>query len=107
VVPGNQTGVVDRPVSPERPRLVFFCSADSGRSRRVEGYLSQILQRRANHESFRLYNVDVRDHPELAARFHVTELPTLVVVEGKHVAGRLTSPRGTRQIKELLAPWLQ
>jgi len=37
----------------ERPRLVFFCSKASGRSRRVEGYLSQVLQRRGNHDSFR------------------------------------------------------
>ena len=27
----------------ERPRLVFFHARESGRSRRVEGYLSQVL----------------------------------------------------------------
>lgn len=31
--------------STERPRLVFFHARNSGRSRRVEGYLSEVLQR--------------------------------------------------------------
>jgi hypothetical protein len=34
-----------------RPRLVFFFAKASGKSRRVEGYISQVLQRRRNHES--------------------------------------------------------
>jgi thioredoxin-like negative regulator of GroEL len=91
----------------ERPRLVFFCSTASGRSRRVEGYLSQVLQRRRNHESFRLYNVDVDREPALAERFRITQVPTIVVVEGKQVQGRLEAPRGCREIERLLAPWLR
>ena len=91
----------------ERPRLVFFYSQASGRSRRVEGYLSQVLQRRRNHESFRMYRVDVDSEPELVQRFEIDEVPTLVVVDGKRVSGRLTSPRGCREIEELLAPWLR
>jgi hypothetical protein len=34
-------------------------------------------------------------------------MPTLLVVDGNQVSGRLTSPRGCRQIEELLAPWLR
>jgi thioredoxin 1 len=90
-----------------RPRLIFFFSPASGRSRRVEGYLSQVLQRRHNHESFRLYRVDVDEEPELVQQFGIDEVPTLVVVDGKQVSARLTSPRGCRQIEELLAPWLR
>jgi thioredoxin-like negative regulator of GroEL len=91
----------------ERPQLVFFHSRNSGRSRRVEGYLSQVLQRRRNHESFLLHHVDVEEHPELAERFRVTDVPTIVVVEQKRVKCRLESPRGCRDIEELLAPWLR
>jgi thioredoxin-like negative regulator of GroEL len=90
-----------------RPRLVFFYSRASGRSRRVEGYLSQVLQRRRNHESFRLYNVDVAEAPELAERFDVRDVPTLVVVEDKRVQARLELPRGCREIEDLLSPWLR
>jgi len=85
---------------------VFFCSKASGRSRRVEGYLSQVLQRRGNHESFQLLNVDVAENAELAQRFGVKEIPTIVVVEDKRVRGRLEAPRGCRDIEQLLAPWL-
>lgn len=91
----------------QRPRLVFFHARNSGRSRRVEGYLSQVLQRRRNHDSFRLYQVDVDEHVALAERFHVEAVPTLVVVEGKRVRGRLASPRGCRDIEQLLDPWLE
>ena len=95
------------PRQTERPRLVFFYSRNSGRSRRVEGYLSQVLQRRRNHESFQLLHVDVLEHPELADRFRVEDVPTIVVVEEKRVRGRLAGPRGCRDIEQLLAPWLR
>jgi len=90
-----------------KPRLVFFFSKASGRSRRVEGYLSQVLQRRRNHDSFELLNVDVDEHAELAERFRIEEVPTIVVVEDKRVRDRLASPRGCRDIERLLAPWLR
>jgi thioredoxin-like negative regulator of GroEL len=98
--------VKKRPAT-ERPRLIFFYSRASGRSRRVEGYLSQVLQRRHNHESFRMYRVDIEAEPELVQRFGIDEVPTLLVVEDKRVSARLVSPRGCRQIEELLAPWLR
>ena len=91
----------------ERPRLVFFHARESGRSRRVEGYLSQVLQRRRNHQSFELLQVEVSEHSELAERFRVTDVPTLVVVESKRVRARLVSPRGCRDIEQLLTPWLR
>jgi thioredoxin-like negative regulator of GroEL len=91
----------------DRPRLVFFYAGDSGRSRRVEGYLSQVLQRRRNHEAFRIYRVDVAEEPELTERFRVEEVPTLVVVNGTKVSRRLVAPRGCREIEDLLAPWLR
>jgi thioredoxin-like negative regulator of GroEL len=99
---------VARAVSaPAQPRLIFFFDGRSGKSRRVEGYLSQVLQRRQNHNSFRLYRIDVHAEPDLVDRFRIEEVPTLVVVEGKRVSARLASPRGCGQIEELLAPWLR
>jgi thioredoxin-like negative regulator of GroEL len=88
------------------PRLVFFYSERSGQSRRVEGYLSQVLQRRGNHESFRLHFVEASTHPEIVERFRIEEVPTLVVVDGNRVSARVTSPRGCREIEEALSPWL-
>jgi thioredoxin-like negative regulator of GroEL len=90
----------------EPPRLVFFHSTLSGHCRRVEGFLAQVLQRRGNHGTFRVLRVAEEERPDLLQRFKVDSLPTLVVVEGKSVAGRLTQPRGCREIEGFLAPWL-
>ena len=91
----------------ERPRLVFFHSGVSGRSRRVEGFLAQVLQRRSNHETFHLYRVDADRQSDLVERFRVEAIPTLVVVEHKRVRGRLQDPQGCRDIEKFLSPWLR
>jgi thioredoxin-like negative regulator of GroEL len=87
-------------------RLVFFHSASSGHCRRVEGFLAQVLQRRRNHGTFNVVHVAEEERPDLLQRFRIQTLPTLVVVEGKSVAGRLERPRGCREIEGFLAPWL-
>jgi thioredoxin-like negative regulator of GroEL len=92
--------------STAKPGLVFFHSSLSGHCRRVEGFLAQVLQRRRNHETFRLYRVDDQARPDLLDRFEITTLPTLVVVEEKRVRARLERPRGCREIERFLAPWL-
>ncbi len=89
-----------------RPGLVFFHSALSGNCRRVEGFLAQVLQRRRNHGTFKLYRVNSDDRPDLVERFAVAQVPTLFVVEGKRVRARLERPRGCREIETFLAPWL-
>jgi thioredoxin-like negative regulator of GroEL len=90
-----------------RPGLVFFYSTRSGSCRRVEGFLAQVLQRRRNHGTFKLYRVAEEDRPDLVERFAVDTTPTLVVVEDKQVRARLSHPRGCRDIERFLAPWLQ
>jgi thioredoxin-like negative regulator of GroEL len=87
-------------------RLVFFHSTLSGNCRRVEGFLAQVLQRRRNHGTFKLVPVAEEDRPDLLERFKIDTVPTLLVVEGKAVAGRLERPRGCRDIEGFLAPWL-
>lgn len=90
-----------------QPRLLFFTSEVSGRCRRVEGYLAQVLQRRRNHRTFRLHRVDESERPDLLERFGVVEVPALVVVEGQRVSARLEGPRGCGDIERFLAPWLR
>ena len=93
-------------VRASKPGLVFFHSSVSGRCRRVEGFLAQVLQRRRNHGTFKFYSVASEERPDLVSRFGITELPTLVVVENKLVRARLVVPRGCRDIENFLAPWL-
>ena len=89
------------------PRLVFFHSTLSGHCRRVEGFLAQVLQRRRNHETFSVVRVAEEERPDLLEHFKIQTLPTLVVVDGRRVAGRLERPRGCRDIEGFLQPWLQ
>ncbi len=91
----------------ERPRLVFFFSPHSGRCRRVEGFIAQVLQRRRNHDTFDLVRVDVERRPDLAERFRVDTVPTIAVVEGRKLKRRIVTPHGCRELEEELAPWLR
>src|SRR6476661_4202543 len=92
---------------PSKPGLVFFYSPVSGSCRRAEGFLAQVLQRRRNHGTFKLYRVDEQERPDLVERFEIGTMPTLVVVEDKLVRARLERPRGCREIESFLAPWLK
>ncbi len=94
------------PSQDAKPGLVFFHSAVSGNCRRVEGFLAQVLQRRRNHETFKLYRVARETRPDLVERFGIETIPTLVVVAGNEVRARLEKPRGCRDIEAFLAPWL-
>ena len=90
-----------------KPGLVFFHSSTSGRCRRIEGFIAQVLQRRRNHETFKYYAVAQEKRPDLLERFGITQMPTLVVVEERNVRARLEAPRGCKDIESFLAPWLQ
>jgi thioredoxin-like negative regulator of GroEL len=112
VVPSKGDEGVQQPaeaLSPiqARPRLVFFYSKLSGRCRRVEGFIAQVLQRRRNHGTFIVHRVDAAERPDLLERFRVERLPALVVVTDRRVQARLEQPRGCRDIEALLTPWLK
>ena len=89
-----------------KPGLVFFHSQTSGKCRRIEGYIAQVLQWRRNHRTFKYYAVASEERPDLVDRFRIAAMPTLVVVEGRTVSARLEEPRGCRDIELFLAPWL-
>ena len=89
-----------------KPRLAYFYSNTSGRCRRVEGFLAQVLQRRGNHDTFRIYRVPVEERPDLHEQHRIENLPTLAVIVDKKVVGRLVQPRACREIESFLSPWL-
>jgi thioredoxin-like negative regulator of GroEL len=91
----------------QRPTLIFFTSERDGRSRRAEGFLAQVLQRRRNHETFSVRYVAREAHPDLLDRFKIEQTPTILVVEEKRIRGRLAQPRGCEEIQTFLAPWLK
>jgi thioredoxin-like negative regulator of GroEL len=91
----------------ERPRLLFFYGKTSGPSRRAEAFLSQVLQRRRNHETFQLVRVCAEQHRELVEHFRIETLPTIVIVEGRRVKARITGSHGRKELEEALGPWLR
>lgn len=99
-----QTQPMTRPE--ERPRLVFFYSPLSGRCRRVEGFIAQVLQRRRNHDTFDLVRVSIERRPDLAEKFRIEEVPTICVVDGRKLRRTIVSPRGCRELERELEPWL-
>jgi len=104
-VPQPQTQAVTQ--SEQRPRLVFFYSPLSGRCRRVEGFIAQVLQRRQNHETFELIRVSVDQRPDLAEMFRVEEVPTICVIVGRRLRRTIVAPRGCRELEQELEPWLR
>jgi thioredoxin-like negative regulator of GroEL len=93
--------------SEERPQLIFFHSPQSGRCRRVDGFIAQVLQRRRNHDTFDIVRVAVDSYPELAEKFGVERLRTLCVVEEQKLTRRIVAPHGCREIERELEPWLR
>jgi len=93
--------------SEERPRLVFFYSPRSGRCRRVEGFIAQVLQRRRNHETFDLLRVSVERRPDLAGKFRIEQVPTICIVEGRKLRRTIVAPRGSQELERELDPWLR
>ena len=90
-----------------RPLLVFFHSPQSGRCRRVEGFVAQVLQRRRNHDTFEVVRVSVDRRPDLAERFGITQVPVVCVVENRKLRRRIVEPRGCRELERELEPWLR
>jgi thioredoxin-like negative regulator of GroEL len=104
---GDAQRTETRSATTQKPILIVFSSQIDGHSRRVEGYLAQVLQRRRNHETFSVRYVANEERPDLLERFRIEETPTLVVLQDRRVRGRLARPRGCEEIQTFLAPWLR
>src|SRR3954453_3375516 len=90
-----------------RLRLVFFYSPTSGHCRRTEAHLAQTLQRRKNRSRLEWIRGNGEERPDLAERFRIEVVPTLVVIESRRVARRIVSPGTALHLARSLEPWLQ
>ena len=87
--------------------MVFFYGQTSGPSRKVEAFLSQVLQRRKNHDTFTVIRVCAETRPEVVAHFRIKEIPAIVIVEEQRVRAHVENPRHCNVVEEALAPWLR
>jgi thioredoxin-like negative regulator of GroEL len=87
-----------------RPLLVFFAAAHSGPARRMESLVAHLA--RKERARLRVTEIDIDEQPELAKRFRVTTVPTLALVKGKRVVGRLEGRVSAPRIEQMLEPHL-
>jgi thioredoxin-like negative regulator of GroEL len=83
-----------------RPLLVFFWSERSGPARRMESLLAHLA--RKERARLRVRRVDVDASPELAQRFRIDVVPTLVLVKDKQAVARLDGRTSAPRIEAML-----
>jgi len=87
-----------------RPLLVFFTRERSGPARRMESLLAHLA--RKERERLRTTRVDVETRRDLAERFAVTTVPSLVLISDKRVVARLEGRASAPKIEAMIAPYL-
>ena len=87
-----------------RSLLVFFSSARSGPSRRMESLLAHIA--RKERHRLRVIQVDVERRRDLADRFGIGSAPTLVLVRGRRAVARIEGRASAPRIEAMLAEHL-
>jgi len=83
-----------------RVLLVFFSALKSGPARRLESLLAQLARKERHRLS--VQSVDVEEQPELARRFRIRKVPTLVLVRGRRTVARLEGRANAAEIEELV-----
>jgi thioredoxin 1 len=86
------------------PLLVFFWSERSGPARRMESLLAHL--ERKERDRLRVRRVDVDAQPDLAEKFRVEIVPTLVLVKDRAVVSRLDGRTSAPKIEAMLEPHL-
>ena len=88
----------------ERPLLLFFSTRRSGPARRMSSLVAWV--RVTEKKRLRVVEVDAEDHAELADALEVSTVPTLVLVRGRKILGRLDGRATGNDITRLIRPHL-
>jgi len=83
-----------------RNLLVFFSAWHSGPARRMESLLAHLARKERHRLS--VTRVDVDEKPELAERFKVRSVPTLILIKGRRSVARLEGKARAAEIEELV-----
>jgi thioredoxin 2 len=87
------------------PMLVFFTRRTSGPARRMESLLAHTA--RKERDRLRVSRVDADEHPRIARKFDVEQVPSLVLVVGRKVTARLDGRANLPQIEHFLKQHLR
>lgn len=95
----------ETPLSNDKPLLVFFSSQRSGPARRMESLLAHLA--RKERTRVRIMRVDVDEQPDLADKFRVKDVPTLVLVQRNRAVDRIEGRASAPTIESMLERHLQ
>ena len=87
-----------------QPLLMFFSSASSGPSRRMESIVAHIA--RTERHRLRVLQVDVEKSADLVEKLAVLHVPTLVLVIARTVVARIDGRASAPKIEAMLAEHL-
>ena len=87
-----------------QPLLMFFSSASSGPSRRMESLIAHIA--RSERHRLRVVQVNVDERADLVERLKVMHVPTLVLVIAKKAVARIDGRASAPKIEAMLAEHL-
>lgn len=85
--------------------LLFFHSPRSGPSRRMDGLVSWLYVRERQRLCLRMVDIDVEG--DIASRFDVSDVPTLILVKGRRVVSRLDGKVTGKQLDDSMLPHLR
>jgi thioredoxin-like negative regulator of GroEL len=84
------------------PTLLFFTRRTSGPARRMESLVAWV---KVTHKrSLRVVEVDADSERRLAERLQVSDVPSLVLVKGSRVVGRLEGRATGDDIERMISP---
>jgi thioredoxin-like negative regulator of GroEL len=83
-----------------QPLLVFFSSASSGPSRRMESLIAHIA--RKERHRLRVLQVDVDQRTDLVEKLAVHHVPTLVLVVARKAVARIDGRTSAPKIEAML-----
>lgn len=86
------------------PLLLFFSSVRSGPARRMASLVASVRVNKKRR--LRVVTVDTDARSDLVERFGVSTVPSLVLVDGGRVVGRLEGRATGSEIERLLAECL-